>query len=401
MNALAFAWRSLVRQPARAVLGIVGVAAVAALLFDMLLLSHGLVLSMQDLLDRGGFDIRVTATESLPGSGPRIRQVSEVAAAIEALPAVDDAVPLWLGEAEFTSSEAVRPLLVSFFGADTSGRRPWVVVEGHDLAGKGAPTGQLLLNRHLAAALRRGPGAAVTVRASCGADSSAMPAVTMEVAGIAEFPFDDPTQMTAATTLGDAVAACGDGERDEADLMLVASSEGADVAAIQAAIHRLRPDLHALTNDQVVARLQQAEFSYFRQISAVLATVTLSFALLLITVLLTVSVNQRLGEIAALRALGFSRARVVADVLCESALIVGIGGALALPFGMLLAGWLDRILKAMPGIPADLHFFVFQPRAVVLHVALLIATAMLAAIYPTRIVSRLPIAATLRKEAVS
>ena len=46
MNAFAFAWRSLIRQPARAVLGIVGVAAVCALLFDMLLLSRGLVLSM-------------------------------------------------------------------------------------------------------------------------------------------------------------------------------------------------------------------------------------------------------------------------------------------------------------------------------------------------------------------
>ena len=59
-----------------------------------------------------------------------------------------------------------------------------------------------------------------------------------------------------------------------------------------------------------------------------MSSVTLSFALLLIAVLLTVSVNQRLGEIAALRALGFSRRRVVADVVCESALIVGIGGML-------------------------------------------------------------------------
>ena len=59
MNALGFAWRSLVRQPARAALGILGVAAVGALLFDMLLLSQGLVVSMRDLLDRSGFDIRV------------------------------------------------------------------------------------------------------------------------------------------------------------------------------------------------------------------------------------------------------------------------------------------------------------------------------------------------------
>ena len=81
MNALAFAWRSLVRQPARAALGVVGVAAVAALLFDMLMLSRGLALSMQDLLDRGGFDVRVTATQSTPGSGPRIDHASQTAAA--------------------------------------------------------------------------------------------------------------------------------------------------------------------------------------------------------------------------------------------------------------------------------------------------------------------------------
>ena len=72
---------------------------------------------------------------------------------------------------------------------------------------------------------------------------------------------------------------------------------------------------------------------------------TVGFAVLLITVLLTVSVNQRIGEIAALRALGFSRARVVKDVLSESALIVGIGGLASLPLGLLLASLLDRILK--------------------------------------------------------
>ena len=71
MNAIGFAWRSLVRQPARAALGILGVAAVGALLFDMLLLSRGLIVSMQDLLDRGGWDVRVSAGD-LPGSGLRI-----------------------------------------------------------------------------------------------------------------------------------------------------------------------------------------------------------------------------------------------------------------------------------------------------------------------------------------
>ena len=114
--------------------------------------------------------------------------------------------------------------------------------------------------------------------------------------------------------------------------------------------------------------------------------------------LLTVSVNQRLGEVAALRALGFSQRRVVLDVLFESALIVGTGGILSLPLGAALAVWLDGILKRMPNLPAALHFFVFDPRALWIHAGLLAATAFLAALYPMSIVARLPIAATLRNE---
>ena len=99
---------------------------------------------------------------------------------------------------------------------------------------------------------------------------------------------------------------------------------------------------------------QQAGFTYFRQISAVLTTITLFFGFLLITVLLTVSVNQRLGEIAALRALGFSRARVVADVLCA----VGADRrhrrpAVAAARPRARRGWLDAILKRDARHPGD------------------------------------------------
>jgi ABC-type lipoprotein release transport system permease subunit len=69
--------------------------------------------------------------------------------------------------------------------------------------------------------------------------------------------------------------------------------------------------------------------------------------------------------------------------------------------GALLAVWLDGILKGMPGIPANLHFFVFEPQALWIHAVLLAATALLAALYPMRIVARLPIAATLRDEVIS
>jgi ABC-type lipoprotein release transport system permease subunit len=215
---------------------------------------------------------------------------------------------------------------------------------------------------------------------------------------VAEFPFDSQREHVVAASLDTLAAACGGNTDDEVNLLL-AKSDG-DPAGTADAIQAALPGLRAVTNEEMLGRLERTSFSYFRQISTVLTTVTLAFAVLLITVLLTVSVNQRLGEIAALRALGFSRRRVVADVLSESALIVGSGGLLSLPLGWLLARWLDRILTGMPGIPTDLHFFVFEPSALAVHGTLLGLTAIVAALYPMRIVSRLPIAATLRDEVI-
>jgi putative ABC transport system permease protein len=224
--------------------------------------------------------------------------------------------------------------------------------------------------------------------------------LTYGVAGIAEFPFDENAALTAATRLAGFRRLCGQHGPDEADLFLVAARERHGPQAAVRAIRGLRPDLHAFSNEEMVERFQQVGFSYFRQISTVLSSVTLFFGFLLITVLLTVSVNQRFAEIATLRALGLSRRRVVLDVLCQSVLLVGAGGALSLPLGMALAAWLDTILRALPEIPASLHFFVFHRRALWLHAALLGFTALAAALYPMRLVARLPIAATLRDEVV-
>ena len=82
-------------------------------------------------------------------------------------------------------------------------------------------------------------------------------------------------------------------------------------------------------------------------------------------------------------------------------ILVGAGGVLALPLGAALSVWLEGILRALPEVPADLRFFVFEPRALVIYMALLGVAAIGAALYPMRIVARLPIAATLRREVIS
>jgi ABC-type lipoprotein release transport system permease subunit len=388
-------------------------AAVGALLFDMLLLSRGLLVSFRGLLDSVGYDIRVMYTDAAPMGGPRLPNASTIARELAALPQIDEAVPIRIveGEALPAASDAGaataaqgrrRTIGFGLMGIGEGRRRPWTLSAGTDLdaAGSNAASESMLINRRLADELRVSLGDVVAVRATCVPDRAALPPRSFRVQGLAEFPFDDGAQLTGVMSRGSLARLCGS-DVDEADMLFVASREGQGADAAVSAIRRRRPDLHPATNEEIVARMQQTSFSYFRQISTVLSTITLLFGFLLITVLLTVSVNQRLAEIAAIRALGFSRSRVAADVLWQSVLLVGAGGALAMPLGLALSIWLDAILKKMPGIPASLHFFVFEPRALVVHVTLLAVTAILAAVYPMRLVATLPIAATLRNEVVS
>jgi len=400
VNAFRFALRSLLRQPGRSALGVLGVAAVGALLFDMLLLSRGLVLSFREMLDAFGFDVRVSATDSL--IGPQLKDAARAVASLRALPELEAVLPLRLGRAQLALAGG-RALDVSLIGSEPHGeRRQWRLVSGSELQAGAEDAAGALVNPALAALLRLGPGSTLSLRGPCGGDAAASAPAPFRVRGVARFPFEEPREHIVALNLHGFRRACPEQPPDRAHLLLVVSraAAGGPDAAV-AAIRRARPELFASTNEQIVARFQRVEFSYFRQISAVLASLTLFFGALLITVLLTVSVNQRLGEVAALRALGFNQRRMVADVLWRSLLLVGCGALLALPLGLLLASWLDAILKQMPGVPDNLHFFAFEPRALVLYASLLCAAALFAALYPMWLVARLPIAATLRDEVVS
>jgi putative ABC transport system permease protein len=402
LRAVRLAWISSVRQPARTGLGILGIAAVGALLFDMLLLSRGLVISFRDVLDRSGFDVRILATDSPVLAGPHIAAADQLVAQIARLPQVEAVVPVSFGEAEVVDTTATRPdgaQNVRFIGTDPRAAPLWTLLEGGDLEAVADTSVPLIINPTIASTYRLTPGSTITLRSRCGEETAALPPLSFTVAGIGEFALDDAESATVAGRLTDLDALCA---RNNAgvDMVLVRSlaNDGGDAAA--AAIRATAPDVFVITNRELVEQFSRVQFSYFRQISFVLASVTIFFGFLLIAVLLTASVNQRLAEIAALRALGLSRARVVAGVLSESAIMVGIGAVLAVPAGLALSMWLDGILRRLPGIPSDVHFFVFEPRVLGWYTALLVASAVGAALYPIWIVARLPVAATLRREVV-
>ena len=402
MTAWGLAWRTIARSPARSVLAVAGVTVIGALLFDMLLLSRGLLVSFHDLLEAQDFDLRVVAAEGSMVHRPPIANATSLAEAIARLPQVRRVTLL-----RTESAQAIVPggdhLRIALVGTTSAAAGSvWTMTSGASLptvTAAGAPP-PLVISTRLASELRLEPGSELQLRLFRPGTASALPLVAARVIGAAQFTFEAADEYTVATTMEGFAAAAGTRESTVAEMVLVSSQKGAGAAAA-AAIARLRPDVRALSNEQVMEQFNENAFSYFRQISTVLSSMTLAFAFLLIATLLTMSVNQRLGEVAALRALGFPRRRIAANLLWESVLLVGVGGVAALPVGGLLALALDRILRQMPGVPERLHFFVFEPRTVVLHAVLLSVTGALAAVYPIWLATSLPIAATLRREILS
>jgi putative ABC transport system permease protein len=402
MTSFALAWRTALRYRARSALAAAGVAIIGALLFDMLLLSRGLVDSFADLLNTSGFDVRVVAHEGLPVLREPVADATHLAADLRRLAEVEDVALVRIEDAVIVDTREELGN-VTIIGTTRSGTRSaWKLLKGADLPSDSARTGPcpLIVGRRLADVRHLAPGDAVRIRIAPHRKATALPAVACRVVGIGDFAFATANEFTVATTMPALEAADTTRPPDQADLVLVTSRPEAGGSAAARAIRRVHPELHAYSNEDVVAQFNQNGFAYFRQVSAVLSSVTLVFAFLLVGTLLTVSTNQRLGEIAALRALGIRRSRIAAMLLWESTVLVGSGGLLALPLGGVLAYELDRLLRQMPGLPERLHFFVFNTGALVEHAVLLGATSIVAAGYPIWLAARLPIADTLRREVV-
>jgi putative ABC transport system permease protein len=400
MTGWVLARRTAARYKTRTALAIAGVAVIGALNFDMILLSRGLLVSFGQLLEDAGFDVRVTSGGGVPVPRLPIAGSDALATELRRLPEIDQVALLRFDQGSVGVAGRIDRTVTILAASGSAATPEWTVVAGRNLDGETTAADSVLVSRTLAMALSLAPGARLRVRPGAVEDASVMPSMDFRVVGIADFTYQSTGELTIAMTLEGFDALRG-GAHGDADLVLVRSAPNAGADAAVRAISRLRPDLHAYSNADLVEQFNENNFAYFRQISTVLSTTTAFFTALLVATLLTVAVNHRLGEIAALRAIGISRQRIVAMLLWESGLLVGAGGVVALPLGGVFAMILDGILRRMPGLPERLHFFVFEPRAVGVHAALLLITGLAAAIYPVRLVVAMPIAETLRREVVS
>jgi putative ABC transport system permease protein len=182
-------------------------------------------------------------------------------------------------------------------------------------------------------------------------------------------------------------------------LAMIQLRDGTDVEATRTALEQRFPRVTVVSIAKALDQVDE-RLSYFRQLAVILGAVSLIVGFLLVTTLVTVSVNERIGEIAVMRAIGVKRWRIVAQIVTEAAAIMLVAAPAGLALGLLTARYLNSILARFPGLPERIDFFLFQPSAAWTALGLLALCGVLSGVYPSWRSASLPIATTLRQEAV-
>jgi putative ABC transport system permease protein len=218
--------------------------------------------------------------------------------------------------------------------------------------------------------------------------------------GLARFIYGAADQAASAVRRETLESMKGAESRDRASLFMVRVREGADPENVRSWVERALPNVSAISISSAIAQVDQ-RLSYFRQLALILGAVSLLVGFLLVTTLVTVSVNERAGEIAVMRAIGVSRTHVVQQIVLEGVAISVAGAIIGLALGLVTARYLNGILSAFPGLPMAIDFFLFQPIAAWSALGLLVVSGIGAGIYPAWRAASLPIAESLRREAIA
>lgn len=392
---LRLAWATLTRHRARTLLAILGVAVSAAMLLDMVMLSSGMRASFKDLLLSRGFQLRIAPKGTLPfDTDATIPGAADVVRMVAAIPGVTTVSPVLGGQLHVAIGDRV--ITAVALGVDPAVQGDYEILAGREPS---SPN-ELVASDDFLTAVARKLGDTISAAAGYDAQLHAFAGRrTMTIVGRAHFLYMAAGQRAVALPIGTLQAMRGESARDRASLMMVRAAPGANVDSIMRRIEQAVPRVTAISTEAAMRQVDE-RLSYFRQLAFILGAVSLAVGFLLVTTLVTVSVNERLGEIIVMRAIGVARGRIVAQIVIEGIAIMVVGALAGLGLGLITARYLNSILASFPGLPAAIDFFLFQPRDAWTALGLLTAAGILAGVYPSWRGASLPIAMTLREEAI-
>ena len=390
------AWATLSRHRSRTLLAVLGVAVSAAMLLDMVMLSSGMRVSFRNLLLVRGFQIRLAPKGTLPfDTDATIIRASEITAALAAIPDVATISPVLGGQIHVSARNGAVVSAIAL-GGDAAAQGDYEIIEGR------APTGANEIaasDDFLRAAVAR---VGDTLSAAAGYDpqlrafAGSRPLI---VVARAKFIYTSAGQRAVALPLATLQSMQGSTAADRVSFYMLRVRDNARVDDVLRRIEREIPRVSGVSTETAMAQVDE-RLSYFRQLAVILGAVSLAVGFLLVTTLVTVSVNERLGEIVVLRAIGVARSRIVQQIVLEGTAIMLVGAIIGLFLGLGTARYLNSILSSFPGLPAAIDFFLFQARDAWTALGMLVGAGILAGIYPSWRGASRPIAITLREEAV-
>ncbi len=392
---LRLAITGLLRRRTRTALTTAGVAVAAAMLLDMVMLGSGMRESFRGFLEQQDYQLRMSPRGTMPfDTEATVGGAAALVARVMADPDVEAVAPVLGGKLFVTRGDSV--VAAFALGVDPALQADYVLVEGRDIA---APNETVWNGAMLEAA---GRAVGDTVRAAAGYDPQLRRytgARELVIVGRGRFVMLSGGELAAALPLATAQGMQAD-RADRISVALVRLRAGASADSVASRLELAEPRMSAISTEAAL-RFVDERLGYFRQLALILASVSLAVGFLLVTTLVTVSVNERIGEIAVLRAIGVAKWRVVAQVLVEGVALSLVGATLGLGLGLITARWLNGILAAFPGLPAAFDFFLFEPSAAFRSLGLLVLCGILAGLWPAWRAASLPIAKTLREEAVA
>jgi putative ABC transport system permease protein len=390
---LAFA--SLVRHRARTILAVVGVAVSAGMLLDMVMLSSGMRESFRSLLLAQGFQLRIAPKGTLPfDTEATIGDGDALVAALRARPEVERVSPVLGGQLHIPT--ATGAVTVVALGLEPAVQGDYELVEGRHPAS----ADEVVMNDAALRAVRERIGDTLTAAAGYDPQLRGLSGTrTLRIVGRVRFIYMAAEQRGAALPITTLRAMQGTNSDSRISLAMVRLRSGANADSARVDVERLLPRVNVVSTADAIRQVDE-RLSYFRQLAVILGAVSLIVGFLLVTTLMTVSVNERIGEIAVMRALGVRRERIVAQIVLEAAAIMLVAAPLGLALGLVTARYLNSILARFPGLPERIDFFLFQPAAAWTALGLLVASGVLSGVYPSWRSASLGIATTLRQEAV-
>lgn len=388
---------SLTRHRNRTLLAIFGIAIATAMLLDMVMLSSGMRESFRRLLVSKGFQLRISPKGTLPfDTDATIAGASMIVRILRTNPNVELVSPVLGGSIHVPRPSGAVVTAVAL-GLIPSQQGDYTLLAGRDVT---APDAMVANDDFL-----KSTGARLgdTLDVASGYDPQLRTYAgrrRVVIVGRARFLYLSAGQLATALPLATLQQMEGDSFADRVSLFMVRARAGANEDSVRAWIEKNVPRVTVISTQTALAQVDQ-RLSYFRQLAFILGAVSLVVGFLLVATLMTVSVNERVGEIGVMRALGVSRLHVVQQIVIEGVGISMAGAVLGLGLGLVTARYLNGILSDFPGLPMAIDFFLFQPRSAWTALGLLTSAGILAGIYPAFRAASLPIATTLRQEAIA